>query len=114
MQVNINKKQGPGGTATYDVSYNPTTPGLYKVHVTYNGIHIPGSVFTVRILEAISYVAISLFYFHHTHSSSCCCFAAGSVVRVRSASSTPPLPPRRRAGGTSSTSSVFSRRRRFT
>jgi hypothetical protein len=54
-QVQVNKKQGPGGAATYDVSYNPTTPGLYKVHVTYNGIHIPGSIFTVRILEAISY-----------------------------------------------------------
>ncbi|ELR15268.1 calponin domain containing protein [Acanthamoeba castellanii str. Neff] len=54
VPVQVNKKQGPGGAATYDVSYNPTTPGLYKVHVTYNGIHIPGSVFTVRILEAIS------------------------------------------------------------
>jgi filamin len=54
VPVQVNKKQGPGGAATYDVSYNPTTPGLYKVHVTFNGIHIPGSIFTVRILEAIS------------------------------------------------------------
>lgn len=35
----------------YDVEYMPTTPGTYKVHVTLDGEHIPGSVFTVEITE---------------------------------------------------------------
>jgi len=53
-QVNITKTNHPNGTASYNVSYTPTEPGEYKVHVTFNGLHIPGSIFTVRVLEAIS------------------------------------------------------------
>jgi len=53
-QVNIKKTDNPDGTAKYDVSYNPTEPGDYKVHVTLDGIHIPGSVFHVHVLEAVS------------------------------------------------------------
>ncbi len=123
VPVQVNKKQGPGGAATYDVSYNPTTPGLYKVHVTYNGIHIPGSIFTVRILEAISYASPAYLVFVAllcvTVAVPCFCsalttFVAGLVVRARSACSTRPPRPPRRAGGTSSTSSASSRPRRST
>merc|ERR1711991_1109703 len=35
----------------YDVSYTPTTPGEYKVHVTVDDVHIPGSTFLVIVLE---------------------------------------------------------------
>lgn len=35
----------------YDVSYTPTVAGVYKVHVLLEGVHIPGSVFTVLVLE---------------------------------------------------------------
>jgi len=38
------------GDGTYNVSYNPTEPGTYKVHVTLDGVHIPGSIFTVTVL----------------------------------------------------------------
>jgi len=50
----VTKTDGPNGTARYDVSYNPTEPGEYKVSVTLDGIHIPGSIFTVRVLDAVS------------------------------------------------------------
>jgi len=53
-QVQINKTTNPNGTASYNVSYTPTEPGEYKVHVTFGGLHIPGSIFTVRVLEAVS------------------------------------------------------------
>jgi len=53
-QVNITKTTNPNGTASYNVVYTPTEPGEYKVHVTFGGLHIPGSVFTVRVLEAVS------------------------------------------------------------
>jgi hypothetical protein len=36
------------------VEYTPTTPGTWQVHVTLDGEHIPGSIFTVTILEEIS------------------------------------------------------------
>lgn len=36
---------------TYAVEYTPTTPGDYKVHVTVGGEHIPGSIFSVQVLE---------------------------------------------------------------
>jgi len=53
-QVQVTKKNNPNGTASYDVSYTPTEPGEYKVSVTFNGVHIPGSVFHVTVLEAVS------------------------------------------------------------
>jgi len=52
--VDVKKVDNPNGTAKYDVSYNPKEPGDYKVSVTLDGIHIPGSVFQVRVLEAVS------------------------------------------------------------
>lgn len=39
------------GGGKYEVSYTPTVPGTWKVHVTLDGVHIPGSVFTVNVLE---------------------------------------------------------------
>jgi hypothetical protein len=45
------KKRADGN---YDVSYNPTEPGEYKVHVTLAGNHIPGSVFYVTVLDEVS------------------------------------------------------------
>jgi len=33
------------------VSYLPTTPGNYRVHVQVGGEHIPGSIFNVAVLE---------------------------------------------------------------
>lgn len=42
------------GNGNYDVSYTPTTPGNYEVHVTIDGEHIPGSAFKVRVLGEIS------------------------------------------------------------
>eukprot|EP01119_Soliformovum_irregulare_P005582 TRINITY_DN17323_c0_g1_i1.p1 TRINITY_DN17323_c0_g1~~TRINITY_DN17323_c0_g1_i1.p1 ORF type:complete len:494 (-),score=154.72 TRINITY_DN17323_c0_g1_i1:202-1620(-) len=41
----------PKGNGNYDVTYQPTEPGIYKVHVTLNGKHIPGSIFTVEVLQ---------------------------------------------------------------
>jgi len=38
----------------YQVQYQPNEPGQWKVHVTLDGTHIPGSIFHVEILEAIS------------------------------------------------------------
>jgi len=52
--VNINQTKNPDGTTTYDVNYTPKNPGEYKVSVTLDGIHIPGSIFSVRVLEAVS------------------------------------------------------------
>lgn len=49
--VTVTKKAEGDG---YDVAYKPTTPGNYRVHVTVGGEHIPGSVFHVVVLEAIS------------------------------------------------------------
>lgn len=45
-------KKGEGDQ--YDVTYMPTTPGQYKVHVTIGGEHIPGSIFHVTVLEKVS------------------------------------------------------------
>jgi filamin len=41
-------------SSPYDVSYTCTVPGEYKIHVTVGGEHIPGSTFTVLVLEAVS------------------------------------------------------------
>jgi len=54
-QPQVQKTVNPSdGKTTYKVSYLPKEPGEWKVHVTYGGIHIPGSVFHVRVLEAVS------------------------------------------------------------
>jgi len=42
------------GKGRYDISYTPTEPGEYQVHVTLDGKHIPGSIFHVTVLEALS------------------------------------------------------------
>jgi len=42
-----------GGGKT-EISYTPTEPGEYQVHVTLDGKHIPGSIFHVTVLEALS------------------------------------------------------------
>jgi len=42
------------GKGRYDISYTPTEPGEYEVHVTLDGKHIPGSIFHVTVLEALS------------------------------------------------------------
>jgi len=52
--VTITKTTNRDGTASYACSYNPTEPGDYKVHVKFGGIHVPGSIFHVRVLEAVS------------------------------------------------------------
>lgn len=49
-KVNVTKNAND----TYSVSYLPDEPGEWKVHVTLDGVHIPGSVFTVVVLEAVS------------------------------------------------------------
>ena len=36
------------------MKYNPDIPGEWKVHVTCDGQHIPGSIFHVTVLDAIS------------------------------------------------------------
>jgi len=41
----------PKGNGQYDVAYHPTEPGNYKVHVTIDGQHIPGSTFHVTVTE---------------------------------------------------------------
>lgn len=38
--------EAPGGD-DYEVSYTPMTPGNYKVSVTWDGVHVPSSPFTV-------------------------------------------------------------------
>jgi Filamin/ABP280 repeat/Calponin homology (CH) domain len=39
------------GDGKYEVVFTPTEPGTWKVHVTLDGTHIPGSIFTVNVLE---------------------------------------------------------------
>jgi glutaredoxin len=41
--------KNPDGS--YNVTYTPTEAGTWRVHVTLDGVHIPGSVFTVTVLE---------------------------------------------------------------
>lgn len=48
------KVQIKNNNGKYDVSYNPTEPGEYEVHVTLDGQHIPGSIFHVTVLSALS------------------------------------------------------------
>lgn len=48
-KVNIEQKDG-----IYKVSYHPTEAGTYYVHVTLDGVHIPGSVFKVLVLASES------------------------------------------------------------
>lgn len=55
------KVEGPATTAVatvndvgdgrYEVNFTPTEPGTFKVHVTVDGEHIPGSIFTINVLE---------------------------------------------------------------
>jgi filamin len=52
--VTITKTTKPNGTASYACSYNPTEPGNYKVHVKFGGVHVPGSIFHVTVLAAVS------------------------------------------------------------
>ena len=54
VKVNRLPGQGPNGGDKYEVSYKPTEPGEYKVHVTLDGEHIPGSIFHVTVLEQVS------------------------------------------------------------
>jgi filamin len=42
------------GGGKNQISYTPTEPGEYEVHVTLDGKHIPGSIFHVTVLEALS------------------------------------------------------------
>jgi glutaredoxin len=51
-QAKVNVKNN--GDGTYNVSYTPTEPGIYLVHVTLDGVHIPGSIFKVTVLSQIS------------------------------------------------------------
>eukprot|EP01087_Luapelamoeba_hula_P008601 TRINITY_DN215_c0_g1_i1.p1 TRINITY_DN215_c0_g1~~TRINITY_DN215_c0_g1_i1.p1 ORF type:complete len:474 (+),score=93.25 TRINITY_DN215_c0_g1_i1:114-1424(+) len=53
-QPTVQKTVNADGTAKFKVSYLPKEPGEWKVHVTYGGVHIPGSIFHVRVLEAVS------------------------------------------------------------
>jgi len=48
-KVNVTNNNG-----IYKVSYHPTEPGEYKVHVTLDGTHIPGSIFHILVLEQLS------------------------------------------------------------
>jgi filamin len=41
----------PQGDGNYTVIYTPEMPGHYKVHVTMDGKHIPGSIFHVVVAE---------------------------------------------------------------
>lgn len=42
------------GDHTWDVDYTPTEAGEYKVSVTYDATHVPGSVFVITVLETMS------------------------------------------------------------
>jgi len=67
-KVNI-KNDGKGN---YQVSYMPTEPGDYLVHVTLDGHHIPGSTFHVRVLAQESLGGegkIRVFYSTTTHTN---------------------------------------------
>jgi len=44
----------PRENGSYTVDYTPTVPGEYQIHVTFDGQHVPGSVFTVVVLEQMS------------------------------------------------------------
>jgi len=60
------------GNGNYQVSYNPTEPGEYKVHVTLDKKHIPGSIFHVRVLAQESLGGegkIRIFYSTTTHTN---------------------------------------------
>lgn len=53
-KVNIKSSVLPNGSTKYDISYTPDIPGQWEVHVTMDGQHIPGSIFKVTVLEAVS------------------------------------------------------------
>eukprot|EP01097_Dermamoeba_algensis_P011703 TRINITY_DN9187_c0_g1_i1.p1 TRINITY_DN9187_c0_g1~~TRINITY_DN9187_c0_g1_i1.p1 ORF type:complete len:497 (+),score=115.12 TRINITY_DN9187_c0_g1_i1:135-1625(+) len=48
----VHLKKNDDGTWT--CTYEPKEPGQYKVHVTLNDVHIPGSIFHVTVLEDLS------------------------------------------------------------
>jgi len=52
--VEVNHLELPNGNTQYEIKYKPDIPGEWKVHVTCDGEHIPGSIFHVTILEAVS------------------------------------------------------------
>jgi len=35
----------------FDMSYTPTTPGKYRIHVTVDGEHVPGSIFELTVAQ---------------------------------------------------------------
>jgi len=43
-----------GDNGKYAVEYFPKTPGLYKIHVTLDDEHIPGSIFQVYVADDVS------------------------------------------------------------
>eukprot|EP01104_Vermistella_antarctica_P006227 TRINITY_DN1694_c0_g1_i1.p2 TRINITY_DN1694_c0_g1~~TRINITY_DN1694_c0_g1_i1.p2 ORF type:complete len:450 (+),score=153.82 TRINITY_DN1694_c0_g1_i1:73-1350(+) len=43
-----------GANGVYSCSYQPTEPGQYEVHVTFDGKHVPGSIFKVTVIPEIS------------------------------------------------------------
>ncbi|KJE95507.1 hypothetical protein CAOG_05956 [Capsaspora owczarzaki ATCC 30864] len=51
---NVQVTPVPNDPSRYNVVYNPTEPGDYEVHVTLDGVHIPGSIFHVTVLEQVS------------------------------------------------------------
>jgi len=53
-KVEIKKTVLPNGATKYEVKYQPEVAGQWKVHVTCDGEHIPGSIFYVTVLEAVS------------------------------------------------------------
>jgi len=53
-KVDIKKTVLPNGATKYEVNYKPDIPGQWKVHVLCDGEHIPGSIFHVTVLEAVS------------------------------------------------------------
>lgn len=50
----VTSKVLPNGSTQYQVKYTPNIAGTWKVAVTLDGDHIPGSIFTVNVLEAVS------------------------------------------------------------
>jgi filamin len=48
-EAKVEVKNNGGGN--WSVTYLPTEPGTYKIHVTVDKEHIPGSIFTVQVLK---------------------------------------------------------------
>mmetsp|Transcript_14405 Transcript_14405/g.20205 ORF Transcript_14405/g.20205 Transcript_14405/m.20205 type:complete len:448 (+) Transcript_14405:55-1398(+) len=54
VSCDITKAESPAGYEKLAVSYVPQKAGVYKVHVTLDDKHVPGSVFTVVVEEDLS------------------------------------------------------------